>query len=168
MTTKAPAAQNKMQTEKKVPPQPESLKIKLERNTKYAEALQKAREQRRVDNKARRADILKRSQTHLQNYQNAQAQETNLRRAAKLAGSLYVPAEAKIAFVIRIRGINKLNPKVTRILRLLRLRQLHNGVFVRLNKASINLLRRVEPYITYGYRLFNLDILPELPLADSS
>jgi ribosomal protein L30/L7E len=63
---------------------------------------------------------------------------------------LYVPAEAKIAFVIRIRGINKLNPKVTRILRLLRLRQLHNGVFVRLNKASINLLRRVEPYITYG------------------
>ena len=64
---------------------------------------------------------------------------------------MYVPAEAKIAFVIRIRGINKLNPKVTRILRLLRLRQLHNGVFVRLNKASINLLRRVEPYITYGY-----------------
>ena len=148
MTT--PAAQKKIVTEKKVPPKPESLKIKEERNTKYAQALQKAREQRRVDNKARRADILKRSQTHLQNYQNAQNQETTLRRNAKLAGSLYVPAEAKIAFVIRIRGINKLNPKVTRILRLLRLRQLHNGVFVRLNKASINLLRRVEPYITYG------------------
>ena len=72
MTTKAPA--NKMQTEKKVPPQPESLKVKLERNTKYAEALQKAREQRRVDNKAKRADILKRSQTHLQNFINAQKQ----------------------------------------------------------------------------------------------
>jgi hypothetical protein len=43
MTTKAPAAQTKMQAEKKVPPQPESLKVKLERNTKYAEALQKAR-----------------------------------------------------------------------------------------------------------------------------
>jgi len=52
---------------------------------------------------------------------------------------------------VRIRGILKLNPKVTRILRLLRLRQLHNGVFVRVNKASINMLRRVEPYITYGY-----------------
>ena len=91
-----------------------------------------------------------------------------MRRAAKLAGSLYVPAEAKIAFVIRIRGINKLNPKVTRILRLLRLRQLHNGVFVRLNKASINLLRRVEPYITYGYIKINLDILQEQQLADSS
>jgi large subunit ribosomal protein L7e len=33
----------------------------------------------------------------------------------------------------------------------LRLRQLHNGAFVRVNKASINLIRRVEPYITFGY-----------------
>jgi large subunit ribosomal protein L7e len=53
--------------------------------------------------------------------------------------------------VVRIRGINKLNPKTIRILRLLRLRQIHNGTFVRINKASINLLRKVEPYITYGY-----------------
>ena len=33
----------------------------------------------------------------------------------------------------------------------MRLRQLHNGAFVRVNKASANLLRRVEPYITFGY-----------------
>jgi large subunit ribosomal protein L7e len=52
---------------------------------------------------------------------------------------------------VRIRGINKLNPKVIRILRLLRLRQIHNGTFVRVNKASSNLLRKVEPYITFGY-----------------
>lgn len=38
-----------------------------------------------------------------------------------------------------------------RILRILRLRQIHNGVFIRINKASSNLLRRVEPYITFGY-----------------
>ena len=36
-------------------------------------------------------------------------------------------------------------------MQLLRLRQLHNAVFVKLNKATINMLRRVEPYITYGY-----------------
>lgn len=53
--------------------------------------------------------------------------------------------------MIRIRGVNKLNPRCVRILRLLRLRQLHNGAFVRVNKASVNLLRRVEPYITFGY-----------------
>ena len=70
---------------------------------------------------------------------------------AKLTGQIHVPAESRLAFVIRIRGINKLNPKIIRIMRLLRLRQLHNGVFIRVNKASINMLRRVEPYITYGY-----------------
>ena len=62
-----------------------------------------------------------------------------------------MPAQPRLAFVVRIRCINKLNPKVLRILRLLRLRQIHNGVFVRVNKASSNLLRRVEPYITFGY-----------------
>lgn len=53
--------------------------------------------------------------------------------------------------MIRIRGINKLSPNVIRIMRLLRLRQLHNGVFIKINKASVNMLRRVEPYVTYGY-----------------
>ena len=48
-------------------------------------------------------------------------------------------------------SINKLDPKCKKILRLLRLRQLHNGVFVKLNKATINMVRRVEPYVTYGY-----------------
>ena len=36
-------------------------------------------------------------------------------------------------------------------MQLLRLRQLHNAVFVKLNKATINMLRKVEPYIAYGY-----------------
>jgi 60S ribosomal protein uL30 len=48
-------------------------------------------------------------------------------------------------------SINKLSPVCKKILILLRLRQLHNGVFVKLNKATVNMLRRVEPYIVYGY-----------------
>lgn len=36
-------------------------------------------------------------------------------------------------------------------MRLLRLRQLHNGTFVRINKASTNMIRKVEPYVTFGY-----------------
>jgi large subunit ribosomal protein L7e len=48
-------------------------------------------------------------------------------------------------------SINKLNPTVRKILQLLRLRQLHNGAFVKLNKATINMIRKVEPYVTYGY-----------------
>ena len=48
-------------------------------------------------------------------------------------------------------GIHHIDPKCRKILQLLRLRQIDNGVFVRLNKASINMLRRVEPFIAYGY-----------------
>lgn len=44
-----------------------------------------------------------------------------------------------------------MDPTCKKILQLLRLRQLHNGVFVKLNKATINMVRRVEPYVTYGY-----------------
>ena len=36
-------------------------------------------------------------------------------------------------------------------MQLLRLRQLHNGVFIKLNRATINMIRIVEPYVTYGY-----------------
>ncbi len=36
--------------------------------------------------------------------------------------------EAKLVFVVRIRGINQVPPKVKKILRLLRLLQINNGV----------------------------------------
>ena len=48
-------------------------------------------------------------------------------------------------------SINKLSPKCKKIMQLLRLRQINNGVFVRLNRATINMIRTVEPFITYGY-----------------
>jgi len=73
------------------------------------------------------------------------------RRTARSKGSFYVDAEPKVALVIRIRGINKLHPTYRKILQLFRLRQLHNAVFLRLNKATINMWRKVEPYVAYGY-----------------
>lgn len=53
--------------------------------------------------------------------------------------------------MLTVYSINKLAPKPKKILRLLRLRQLHNGVFVKLNKATWNMIKVVEPFITYGY-----------------
>jgi hypothetical protein len=35
-----------------------------------------------------------------------------LRREAKANGGFYVEPEAKLAFVVRIRGLNKIHPKV--------------------------------------------------------
>ena len=42
---------------------------------------------------------------------------------------------------MRIRGINQVAPKVKKVLQLFRLRQINNGVFIKLNKATIAMLR---------------------------
>ena len=38
-----------------------------------------------------------------------------------------------------------------KVLQLFRLLQINNGVFVKLNKATINMIRLIEPYVAYGY-----------------
>merc|ERR1712087_377775 len=75
----------------------------------------------------------------------------NLRRQAKTWGNFFVEPEAKLLFVTRIVGIIKLSPKPRKVLQLLRLKQLHNGVFLKVNKPILNMLKLVNPYITYGY-----------------
>lgn len=49
-------------------------------------------------------------------------------------------------------SIMGVDPTTKKILQLFRLRQLNNATFVRINKATINMLHRIEPYIAYGYR----------------
>ena len=56
-----------------------------------------------------------------------------LRREAKAANGFYVEPEGKMAFVVRIRGINDMHPKTRKILQLLRLRQIHNGIFIKVS-----------------------------------
>jgi 60S ribosomal protein uL30 len=74
-----------------------------------------------------------------------------LKRDAKKRGDFYVPAQAKIAIVIRIKGINAVAPKVRKVLQLFRLLQINNAVFIKVNKATMNMIRIIEPYIAYGY-----------------
>uniref|UniRef100_A0A7S1T9F7 Large ribosomal subunit protein uL30-like ferredoxin-like fold domain-containing protein n=1 Tax=Compsopogon caeruleus TaxID=31354 RepID=A0A7S1T9F7_9RHOD len=73
------------------------------------------------------------------------------KRAAQMEGKFFVPQGAKVVFVVRIRGINGVEPKVRKISRPLRLRQIHNGVFVKVNYATMRMIQRVEPLVAYGY-----------------
>merc|ERR1711915_386568 len=110
--------------------------------------------------KAARGVVYKRAAAYAKEYRAKERDEIRLRRMAKRDGNFYVPAEAKLAFVIRIKGINQVSPKVKKTLQLLRLRQINSGVFVKLNKASLNMLRLVEPYVSWGYP--NLKTIREL------
>ncbi|CAI9548136.1 unnamed protein product, partial [Staurois parvus] len=136
---------------KKLPSIPESL---LKRRKAFAQAKAKRVKKILADKKARKAKrkiIYKRAEAYYKEYRQMYRREVRLGRMARKAGNYYVPAEPKLAFVIRIRGINGVSPKVRKVLQLLRLRQIFNGTFVKLNKASINMLRLVEPYIAWGY-----------------
>ena len=52
--------------------------------------------------------------------------------------------------MIRIKGIRKVAPKEKKIMRLFRLKQIGNAVFIRNNKATMNMIRRIEPWVAYG------------------
>ncbi|EIE19109.1 60S ribosomal protein L7 [Coccomyxa subellipsoidea C-169] len=139
---------------------PESVLKKRKRDEDWAakkaatagDAKKKSRDQRK--------EIFKRAESYVKEYRDQEKDLIRLKREAKSNGGFYVEPEAKVAFVVRIRGINDMHPKTRKILQLLRLRQIHNGIFIRMNKATINMLRRVEPYITWGYP--NLKTVKEL------
>jgi len=137
--------------EEQVPAVPITL-LKRQQNierVKAARALALVKKRKALREK--RGLIYKRAAKYAKEYRAKERDEIRLRRMAKRDGNFYVPAEAKLAFVIRIRGINQVSPKVKKALQLLRLRQINNGVFVKLNKCSLNMLRLVEPYVAWGY-----------------
>jgi len=101
-------------------------------------------------NKVRKQTIFKRAESYAKEYLQQEREAIRLSRAAKAANNFYVPPEAKLAFVIRIRGINKIAPKPKKILQLFRLLQLNNGVFIKLNKATTEMLKVIEPYVAFG------------------
>jgi len=104
----------------------------------------------RKKRRATRRLIFKKAESYVKEYRQRERSLVRARRTAANAGNFFVEAESKVAFVVRIRGINAISPKPKKILQLLRLRQVFNGVFVRLNHATLTMLRLVEPYITYG------------------
>ncbi len=72
------------------------------------------------------------------------------RRESKASNQFFVEKQASFFLVIRIKGIRKVAPKEKKIMRLFRLKQIGNAVFIRNNKATMNMLRRIEPWVTYG------------------
>jgi large subunit ribosomal protein L7e len=102
-------------------------------------------------NKEKRKAIFKRAETYVKEYRDAEREKIRLARLSRQNGSLYVEEQPKLAFVVRIKGINKIAPKPRKILQLLRLLQINNGVFIKLTKATQEMLTIVNPYIAYGY-----------------
>ncbi|XP_063228113.1 large ribosomal subunit protein uL30 [Bacillus rossius redtenbacheri] len=140
----------KVKTVKGLPVVPESiLKRRKRRDATKLDQIKRAIK-RRVSLQKKRKTIFKRAEQYVREYRTLEADELRLAREARKKGNYYIPGEPKLAFVIRIRGVNQVSPKVRKTLKLFRLLQINNGVFIKLNKATINMLRICEPYITWG------------------
>merc|ERR1712225_168442 len=110
---------------------PETLLKKRKSTEKSREEKRATALEARKARKAKRQVIFKRAEQYVNEYNKKEREEIRLRRQAKANGDFYVPAQPKVYFVMRTKGIN-------------------NIVFVKVTKATSEMLLRVEPYITYG------------------
>nr|AIU94828.1 60S ribosomal protein [Phragmatopoma lapidosa] len=138
-------------SQKKLPQVPETL---LKKRKQRQDLLAKRAKSLVANKKAaqeKRRQIFKRAEKYVKEYRVKERDEIRRDRQARKTGNFYVPAEANLAFVVRTRGINGIHPRPRKVMQLFRLRQINNGGFVKLNKATINMLRLAEPYLTWGY-----------------
>ncbi|KAJ8765154.1 hypothetical protein K2173_010645 [Erythroxylum novogranatense] len=139
---------------------PESVLKKRKREEQWALAKKEDAEALKKKRAENRKLIYSRAKEYAKEYEEQAKELISLKREAKLKGGFYADPETKLLFIIRIRGINAMHPRTRKILQLLRLRQIFNGVFLKVNKATLNMLHRIEPYVTYGYP--NLKSVKEL------
>jgi large subunit ribosomal protein L7e len=130
---------------------PESVLKKRKAREELRATAVAERKKEKAAGKTRRAGMLKRAEQYVKEYRATERATIEARRAARSTGDYFLDPEAKLAIVVRIRGINGVSPKVRRILQLLRLRQIHNATFVRVNKANLQMLQLIKPYIAWGY-----------------
>ena len=130
---------------------PASVEKKTQRIEEEKKTLEKARAEKKKLIKQRREEWKSKGKKYHEELIKEEQHLIEARREARNSGNFYMAPEAKVAFVIRIKGVNHIRPQVKKILRLLRLRQLNNGVFVKINKATMNMIKRIEPYVAYGY-----------------
>ena len=104
-------------------PVPESVLKKR----KAQEALAVARAAKMVEDKKaskiERKSILNKAKAYAKEYENAAKDVVTKRREAKKHGNFYMEPEPKLMLVVRIKGINAIDPKTRKILQLMRLRQ---------------------------------------------
>merc|ERR1712178_332674 len=132
-------------------PVPESVLKKRKTQEKIAADKAAASADARSARKEKRVAAYKSAEKYVKEYRALAKQRVRMHRQAKAAGNHFVDGEAKLAFVVRIRGLNDMHPKTKKILQIMRLRQMNMGVFMKISKAATEMLKRVVPYLSYGY-----------------
>lgn len=132
-------------------PAPESAVKRAAFKKQQTEAFKKAVQAQNQEKAELKKQAYTRGLKYAKAYAGAEKKLVTLRRQAKSHGNFYLEAAPKVVVITRIRGIAQVAPKTKKVLQLLRLRQIFNTVFLKLNKSVHTMLRMVEPYVAYGY-----------------
>jgi len=127
------------------------LKKSWERETRVKLLRKKWKEKRLKALPEKREKQATRIEKYEEEYRNLKETRQKDVLQSRLDGNFYKQADPNVMIVIRIRGINRISPKVKKVLQLFRLLQIHNAVFVKVNKATTNMLQLIQPYVAYGY-----------------
>merc|ERR1711906_51673 len=122
-------------------PVPESVLKKRKTQEKIAADKAAAAADAKAARKDKRVAAYKSAEKYVKEYRAIAKQRVRMHRQAKAAGNHFVEAESKLIFVVRIRGLADMHPKTKNIM----------GVFMKPSKAATEMLKRVEPYLSYGY-----------------
>jgi len=130
---------------------PESVKRKAATQAKLAISKATAIKSAIATRRTQRHSLKMRTLRYNKEYKSSEKQLAFLRRQAKSHSNFFVEPEAKLIFVTRLVGVNKLAPTQKKILQLLRLRHIHAGVFLKVNGPLMQMLRLVTPLVAFGY-----------------
>nr|UXY87245.1 hypothetical protein 1634Bnrm2_p045 [Cryptomonas sp.] len=92
-----------------------------------------------------------RANLYIKEYRKKIQYNIDKKRISRNEGKFYIPSHTKTYFVIRIRGINDVPPQAKKIMEIMRLRQINNGVFLKINPSTVQMIKKIEPYVAYGY-----------------
>ncbi|XP_027123319.2 large ribosomal subunit protein uL30y-like isoform X1 [Coffea arabica] len=95
--------------------------------------------------------VIKKPEQFIREYRDREMDLVQMKNRKKQHIRSGVIPDSKLLFVIRIGGKNDMHPNTRKVLYSLRLRRVFNGVFLKANGRIMEILKKVEPYITYGY-----------------
>ncbi|RZC63357.1 hypothetical protein C5167_025090 [Papaver somniferum] len=94
--------------------------------------------------------VFRRAEDFIKEYRNKELDFVQMKHRKKQRTSSNAIPESKLLFVIRIRGTNDMHFQTRKALHSLKLRSINSGVFVKANEGVMDILKRIEPYVTYG------------------
>nr|GEV81306.1 60S ribosomal protein L7-2-like [Tanacetum cinerariifolium] len=95
--------------------------------------------------------VIKKPEQFIREYRDKEADLIKMKHRGKRPVKASMFPQSKLLFVIRIQGKNDMCPQTRKHLYSLRLRRVFTGVFVKANERVLEILQKVEPYVTYGY-----------------